>query len=471
MLDPTDWERFRAQAHDHLDRLLDHVQHVGDGPVWQAQPDHIRRRLDEPTPFDGQGLDQVLDDFNRLILPYGTGNTHPRFFGWVHGAGTPSGILAEAAAAALNSNCGGRDHAAIVVERVVIGWFCRLFGLGDRAGGVMVTGTSMANLLAVVVARNASVSFDLRAQGCGSLPLVAYMSEQAHSCLPKAFEVLGLGRDNLRKIPVDDQFRLDAAQLDAAIAADRLAGKHPFMVIATAGTVASGAFDDLNAVARICQNHRLWFHVDGAFGALAILHPELQTLVKGIEQADSIAFDMHKWLHVPYDAGCLLVRDQQRQIQTFGGRPDYLTTGQALAGGDLWPTDLGIELSRGFRALKVWFTVKEHGLTALGTAIGDNCRLARSLAQRLERIPHMRLMAPVSLNIVCCRIEPPGQSPQQADQFNADLVAQLQTAGIAAPSTCRIDGKLCIRICIVNHRTGETDLDILVEALRTKVQQ
>ena len=462
MLDPKNWPDFRAAAHRHLDRLLDHVSGIADGPVWRPLPAHIRRRLDEPMPVDGQGLERVLDDFNQLILPYGTGNTHPRFFGWVHGAGTPTGILAEAAAAALNSNCGGRDHGAIQVERTVIRWFCEIFGLGAQAGGLLVTGTSLANLLAVVIARNAIAPQDVRAVGCGSLPLVGYTSVQAHSCLVKAFEVLGLGRDNLRLIPVNENFQMDISALDAAIRADLAAGNLPFMVAGTAGTVACGAFDNLIAIAAICRTYKLWFHVDGAFGALAVLDPGLAHLVTGIQLADSLAFDMHKWLHVPYDAGCILVRDQARQIATFGGRPDYLTTGQALAGGDLWPADLGIDLSRGFRALKIWFTLKEHGLTTLGAAIAENCRLARRFAARMSAYPQLKLMAPVALNIVCCRLEPDGMNEDQVNHLNADLVARLQMQGIAAPSTCRIDGKVCIRISIINHRTQESDLELLL---------
>ena len=466
-LDPEDWDDFRAHAHAHLDRLLNHVQGIESGPVWQVMPDTIRQQLAEPPPKLGQGLHHVLDDFNQLILPYGTGNTHPRFFGWVHGAGTPTGILAEAAAAALNSNCGGRDHGAIQVERAVIDWFCQIFGLGPKAGGLLVTGTSIANLLAVVIARNSMAPQDIRAIGCGALPLVAYTSVQAHSCLTKAFEILGLGRENLRLIPVDENFSMDCAALEAAVLHDRSVGNIPFMVAGTAGTVNSGAFDDLTAIAALCKTHKLWFHVDGAFGALAILSPRLRSLVAGIELADSLAFDMHKWLHVPYDAGCILVRDQALQVQAFGGRPDYLTTGKGLSGGNLWPADLGVDLSRSFRALKVWFTVKEHGFDALGDAIADNCRLARYFADKLTIPNHntLKLMAPVSLNIVCCRLEPANVAEPQLDQLNSDVVAQLQIQGIAAPSTCRIDGKVCIRICIVNHRTQERDMDILFDAI------
>ncbi len=464
-LDPKDWQDFKTLAHAHLDTLLSHVENSAQGPVWRPVPDSVKTQLAEPPPLDGQGLNAVLDDFNHLVLPYATGNIHPRFFGWVHGAGTPTGILAEAAAAAMNSNCGGRDHGAILVERTVINWFCDLFGLGPKAGGLLVSGTSMANLQAVAMARNKAIGATARTCGNAGLKLVGYTSIEGHSCLTKAFEVLGLGSDSLRRIPVDSSFRMNTEALEAAMLEDRNAGRIPFMVAATAGTVNSGAFDDLPVIAALCRSYDLWFHVDGAFGALSALSPSLRPLTAGLDLADSIAFDMHKWLHVPYEAGCILVRDQTHQIAAFGGRPDYLLTGQALAGGDLWPADLGLELSRGFRALKVWFTVKELGFDALGAAIAENCRLACWFAAKAETNQMIHLMAPVSLNIVCCRLQPPTLNPDQWDSFNADAVAHLQTSGVAAPSTCRIGGKVCIRICIVNHRTTEQDMDILLDAL------
>lgn len=464
-LDPQDWTAFRAQAHEFLDRLLDHAQSVPDGPVWQPTPRDVRTRLHEPPPLTPQGLTTVLEDFQTLIVPYVTGNPHPRFFGWVHGAGTPTGILAEAATAALNANCGGRDHAAIEVEWTVIDWFCRLFGLPQQAGGVLVSGTSMANLLGLAIARNGVAERNIRQSGQNALELVGYTSDQGHSCLTKAFELMGLGRDSLRLIPTDDFFKMDVAALAQAIAADRAAGKIPFVVAATAGTVNTGAIDDLDAIADVCAAQKIWMHVDGAFGALAVLSPELKPMIQGIERADSIAFDLHKWLHVPYECGVILVRDRAAQIATFGGRPDYLTSGKALSGGAPWPADLGIDLSRGFKALKVWFTVKEHGFDRLGQAIAQTCILAQSLRKRIDAETALEIMAPTPLNIVVLRRRFDGVSVTEEDQLNADLVAYLQTSGLAAPSTCRINGRLCIRVAIVNHRTQEQDLDILLAGI------
>lgn len=466
LLDPADWSSFSRQAHALLDDLIDQLEHVADGPVWRRSPDSVRLRLAEPVPLAAQGLDHVLADLAELVLPYASGNTHPRFFGWVHGTGTPGGLLAEMAAAALNANCGGRDHVGIQVERVVIDWVRQWFGWPTGAGGLMVGGTSTANLLALAVARNHKSGRDIRAEGLGGLRLVGYTSAEGHSCLTKAFEVLGLGRNALRRIPVDGDYRLDPGALRAAVAADHSAGFQPFCVAATAGTVATGATDDLAAIADFCREQDLWMHVDGAFGATTILSSALAPRLAGIERADSLAFDFHKWLHVPYDAACVLVRDQALQLETFGGRPDYLASAGGLAAGDPWPCDLGIELSRGFRALKVWFTLKEHGTARLGAAMERNCAQAQSLARRIAARPPLRLMAPVPLQIVCCRYQPVGIEDEVAvDALNARLVAQLQERGLAAPSTCRLNGRLCIRVCITNHRTTGSDLDLLVDAM------
>ena len=263
------------------------------------------------------------------------------------------------------------------------------------------------------------------------------------------------------------QRRVAPAARRRAIRDDRAGGAQPFCVIGTAGTVNTGATDDLAGLAELCRDEGLWLHVDGAFGALTILSPQLAGRLAGIESADSLAFDFHKWLHVPYDTGCLLVRDQATLLATFDDRAPYLATDEGLASGDIWPCDLGIELSRGFRALKVWFTIQEHGTLALGEAIERNCAQARDLATRIANRPPLRLMAPVPLQIVCCRYEPPGMDDAAIDALNAKLVATMQRRGIAAPSTCRIDDRLCIRVSITNHRTRESDLAILLDAIET----
>lgn len=464
LLDPKDWRAFRNDAHALLDRLITRLERAGDGPVWTPMPDAVRLQLAAPPPEQPRGVHDVCADLGELILPYGTGNTHPRFWGWVHGTGTAGGMLAEMAAAAINANCGGRDHGAIQVENCVLDWTARWFGFPQTAGGLLTSGSSMANLLALAAARNAAVE-DCRNAGLHGAPLTGYVSNQGHSCLSKAFELLGLGRDALRQIAVDADYRIDLNSLHDAVQSDRASGLKPFCVIVTAGTVNSGACDDIARVADFCRDEGLWLHVDGAFGALTILCPQLAPRLAGIERAQSLAFDFHKWLHVPYDAGCLLVRDQQILRATFTDRAAYLAGDQALAGGAVWPCDLGFELSRGFRALKVWFTIQEHGTRALGDAIARNCAQAQALARQIEKRPSLQLIAPVALQIVCFRYAPPGMDDNAIDALNARIVATIQRRGIAAPSACRMDGKLCIRVCITNHRTTDSDLAILVQAV------
>jgi aromatic-L-amino-acid decarboxylase len=463
-LDPADWEAFRSEAHALLDRLVSRLEAAHEGPVWTPMPDSVKRQLAAPPPREPRGVHEVSAELCKLILPYGTGNTHPRFWGWVHGSGTAGGMLAEMAAAAINANCGGRDHGAIHVEKCVVDWMAQWFGFPETAGGLLVTGSSMANLLGLAAARNRAVK-NVRRDGLNRACLTGYVSREGHSCVTKAFELLGLGRNALRRIRTDQDFAMNLDRLRAEVKQDRADGLQPFCVVATAGTVNTGASDDIAELADFCRAEDLWLHVDGAFGALTILCPDLAQHLAGIEGADSLAFDFHKWLHVPYDAGCLLVRDETTLLETFADRAPYLASDAALAGGDIWPCDLGLELSRGFRALKVWFTIQEHGTRALGDAIARNCAQAQSLAAQIANRPILRLVAPVPLQIVCCRYEPPGMDETAADALNAELVATLQRRGIAAPSTCRIGNRLCIRVNITNHRTRDADLTILVQAI------
>ncbi|MGI9414552.1 MAG: pyridoxal phosphate-dependent decarboxylase family protein, partial [Hyphomicrobiales bacterium] len=467
-LDPGDWDAFRTSLHAAADRALDHLETRSERPVWRPVSETVKAAIDEPLPVDPQGIARVIEDIEAFVLPYDTGNTHPRFFGWVHGAGTAGGMVAELFAAAINANLGGRDHGAVYIERQVLKWACRMFGLPDGAGGLLVSGTSMATLIALTVARNVKSNGDLRADGlrAQSRPLVGYASAEAHSSVAKAFEILGLGGRALRSVPVDENFSIDAGALRDAIRKDVAAGNQPFAVIGTAGTVNTGAIDPLDEIADICSAHDLWFHVDGAFGGLAVLAQAQADKVRGIERADSIAFDFHKWLHVPYDAGCVLLRDGDLQRQTFATRPDYLQgLERGLAGGDPWFCELGPELSRGFRALKVWLTLKEHGVARLGAMIARNCAQAEYLAGRVTAEHGLELLAPVSLNICCFRFTGGELGADRTDELNKEIVIQLQERGIAAPSTTWIDGRLAIRVNITNHRTRTADLDLLVNAV------
>lgn len=467
-LDPADWERTRALAHQALDEALDFIRGVRDRPIWQPVPQSVRDALREPLPAQAQDLEETYRQFQELILPYATGNVHPRFFGWVHGTGTVAGMLAEMLAATMNSNCGGRDHGALYVERCIVDWCKELFYYPATASGLLVSGTSMGTLVGLSVARNASADWDVRSEGvaAGQKKLVAYMSTEGHESIVKAMELLGLGRNALRKIAVDGSFRLDLAELRRAIAADRAAGLHPFCIVGTAGTVNTAAIDDLAGLAKIAREEKVWFHADGAFGALCALSDELRPRLAGIELADSIAFDFHKWMHVPYDAGCVLVRDGEQHWRTFTTRPSYLQGAErGLAGGGRWFCEYGPELSRGFRALKIWFTLKTYGARALGEAVLQNCRQAQYLAKLVRQTPELELVAEPTLNIVCFRFRREGLSEEDLDKLNEDIVADLQEQGIAAPSTTRVNGHLEVRVNITNHRSRRADFDLLVQAI------
>ena len=461
-LDPADWQSFRAQGHRMLDDIVDYLEHIRDRPVWQPIPETVRDRFRLPIPTAPSELAAVHDEFMQHILPFAVGNAHPGFMGWVHGGGNPAGMLAEMLAAGLNANLGGRDQVPIEVERQVVQWVRQLFGFPETASGLFVTGTSMANLIGVLVARTAALGAGVRRRGvaAGGKQLIAYASAAAHGCISQAMDLSGLGSAALRIVPTDERHRIDLAALENAIAADRRRGFNPFLVVGNAGTVDIGAIDDLAALSELTDREGLWLHVDGAFGALAILAPDLAPRLAGLDRADSLAFDFHKWGQVPYDAGFILVRDGTLHRETFAAPAAYLRREtRGLAAGSPWPCDFGPDLSRGFRALKTWFTLRVHGTDAIGATISRSCALAGYLADRIAETPELELLAPVELNIVCF-----GYRSADADRINARIVADLHESGIVAPSTTTIGGRLAVRAAIVNHRTQARDIDALVEA-------
>ncbi len=393
------------------------------------------------------------------ILPYAVGNTHPRFMGWVHGGGTPIGMLAEMLAAGLNANLGGRNQAPVEIERQVMRWVRDLFGFPETASGLFVTGTSMANLIGCLCARTHILSADVRQNGlCNAPELTAYTSSAAHISVGQALDISGIGTAALRKISVNANHEMDVVALEQAIISDKHAGKTPFLVVATVGSVDVGAIDDLQKIAALCAREKIWFHIDGAFGALAMLAPELAPRLAGIERADSIAFDFHKWGQVPYDAGFILVRDGNIHQQTFASPAAYLQRHErGLSANSPWACDLGLDLSRCFRALKTWFTLSVYGNEKLGQVIAHTCELAQYLKQQIEITPELELLAPVALNIVCFRDE--------VNRVNTELVIALQESGIAAPSSTTLNGQVAIRAALVNHRTTKNDMDIFLAAV------
>jgi len=458
-----------------LDDMLGYMEDIRERPVWQVIPDEVRSRFQAPLPSGPSELANVHHEFMTSILPFAAANSHPGFFGWVQGGGSPVGMMAEMLAAGLNANTGGRDQIPLEVERQVTGWMRDLFGFPAGASGIFLTGTSMANFVSVVIARDARLGRSVRSEGvqAQAAKLTAYASSAVHGCVAKALDLAGLGSDALRSIPVDSEYRIDLNILSDTITQDRAAGLTPFFVVGSAGTVDTGAIDDLTGLAQLCAREQLWFHVDGALGALAMLSPQLAPRLRGIELADSLAFDFHKWAQVPYDAGFLLVRDGQLHQQAFASFATYLGRSErGLSAGSPWPCDLGPELSRNFRALKVWTALKVYGTEAIGSVIANTCELAQYLKSRIESSPELELMAPVDMNIVCFRYRfeaaaawfNDGSPDQLSDQLNQELVIRLQESGIAAPSQTILHGRVVIRAAIVNHRTSRSEIDSLIAA-------
>lgn len=460
-LDPENWDDLRQQAHAMVDDMINHIATVRSRPVWQPIPEAVRSGFRGPVPHAPSALSAVYDEFVHSVLPYSAGNIHPGFMGWVHGGGTAVGMLAEMLAGAMNANLGGRDHMPVEVERQIVEWVRQILGFPEGATGLFVTGSSLANFIGILVARTRALGKQVRSDGLGEAgaKLRAYASAAAHRCIPMGLDLSGLGSGAVRPIATDSDGRMDIAKLKAAMAEDRANGLTPFLIVGTAGTVDTGAIDDLDALAAIAAAENLHFHIDGAFGAMAALSPALKPLIKGLEKADSIAFDFHKWAQVPYDAGFVMVRDGALHRDTFASPAAYLRpNAKGLAAGAPWFSDFGPDLSRGFRALKTWFTLKTYGLDRIGRCIAHSCVLARHLEYRVRTEPQLELLSPARLNIVCFRY-------RGDDALNARLVVALHESGIAAPSTTTIDGKLAIRCAFVNHRTQIRDVDAMLEAV------
>jgi len=468
-LDPSNWDQLRALGHRMVDDMLDYLATVRSRPAWRTVPADVRARLAEPLPLEPTSPEAVYEQFKRDVLPYPTGNVHPRFWGWVIGTGTPFAMLADMLASGMNPQVAEFDDAAALVENRVIAWFVELFGFPAGTSGLLVSGGSMANFVGLAVARNARAGFDVRVQGLqapGTPRLVVYASSETHSSVRKAVQLLGLGDESLRLIPVGADYRIDVAALRATVAADRTAGHRPVCVVGNAGTVNTGATDDLVGLAALCRTEGLWFHVDGAFGALAGLSPGLRPIVAGMEQADSLAFDLHKWMYLPYEVGCTLVRDQVAHRATFTVTPSYLAAlDRGISAGGFPFAERGVQLSRGFRALKVWMALKAHGIRAFARLIEQNVAQARYLADLVTAQPRLELLAPVPLNVVCLRYVAPGFAGTRLDVLNREILMRIQEAGVAVPSHTVLDGRFALRVAITNHRSRREDFDLFVRTV------
>jgi glutamate/tyrosine decarboxylase-like PLP-dependent enzyme len=461
-----------------IDLVADHLENVAAGPVYRPMSVPERSRLaDQALPAGGLAPDEMMRRIADWVMPFPMGNGHPRFFAWVNSAPHPAGVLADLVASGMDPSCAGGDHAASYLEQCVIRWLAELAGY-PGAGGLLVSGGSMANLTGLAAARHWAAKrdgWDVRSaglQGAGGrrLPLVLYVSAEGHGSLRKAAELLGLGGAGIRVIPVDAAYRMDVAGLRAAVEADLERGASPFCVAASAGTVNTGAVDALAAIADVCADHDLWLHVDGSYGAAGRLDPAVAGAYAGLERAASVALDPHKWMSVPVECGALLVRDPGSLRGAFSLVPPYLRTEPDQGfGGPLWYSELGFQQTRGFRALKTWATLAALGRDGLARLVARHRRLARHLADLVDAAPDLERLAPAELSVVCFRYRPPelaGASPAALDDLNRAVLREVQRGGQAFPSGTELHGQFALRACVLHHATTEDDLATLVAAVQ-----
>ncbi|NRB53697.1 MAG: amino acid decarboxylase [Saprospiraceae bacterium] len=467
-LDPTNWDEARQLMHQMIDDAVDYLSTIREKPIWQPMPEEVQASFEEPVPREASSAQEVYSEFQEKVLPYPMGNVHPKFWAWYMGSGTLSGALGDFWASIMNPNLGGGNHAANKVEAQVVKLLKEIMQFPTSASGLLVSGGSMANLVGLTVARNVKAGYNLRQEGFQpNHKMIVYASTEVHSCNQKALELLGMGTSSLVKIPVNSDYTININALQQRIKADRDSGFHPICVIGTSGTVNTGAIDDLNTLADFCEAENLWFHVDGAIGAIAMLSDIVRPHLSGIERADSVAIDLHKWLHMPFEAACVLVKDGKGHKNTFSLIPEYLAKNtRGIAAGDLWFSEYGLQLSRRFRALKIWMSLKEHGTERFGDMITKNVNQAHYLAELVNESADMEQLAPIGLDILCFRYNPGDLSLEELNTINKEIKTQLEESGKSAPGYTTLDGRYCIRVAIANHRSRKEDFEELLNDIR-----
>ncbi|MGH3738246.1 MAG: pyridoxal phosphate-dependent decarboxylase family protein [Micromonosporaceae bacterium] len=471
-LDPSP-ARIREMGTAALEWMADYHAALRELPVApRTSAEELKRALAEPLPRQGRDFGALMDTFREVIVPGSRHNGHPRFFGYVSAPGTAVASVADLLASALNANLPAwrSAPAPTELEHVAIDWIREGLGLPEGAGGLFMSGGSMANFSAIAAARHRHCGEAVAEAGAAAhpKPLRLYLSTEAHHSSHKAAGLLGIGRGNVREVPVDERFQMDVAALRRMIDEDVAAGADPFCVVASAGTVVTGAVDPLAEIAAITREYGLWLHVDACYGGFARLAPSAAPLFDGIAEADSVALDPHKWLYLPADCGCLIYREPALARQAFALDADYTRViadepAEAFA---FW--DYGPDLSRRFRALKVWMTLAYAGADGIAGAIESNLDAARYAAELIEASQEFELMAPVGLSIFCFRYHPPGFTGSDADldTLNERIMLTLQRGGSSYLSNASIGGRFALRGCVLNYRTTRDDIEVMLADVR-----
>ncbi|HZU69599.1 MAG TPA: pyridoxal-dependent decarboxylase [Ktedonobacteraceae bacterium] len=461
-----DRETFRQFGYRVMDEVASYLDEIDERPIWQPMPDEVHQAIrGQELPLEGQPFEQALDFIQHMILPYPQGNGHPRFAGWINSAPAHAGILVKPLAAAMNPNCGIGDHAGQELERRMVQWIMELCGFPTGgSAGVFVSGGSEANFTCLQAARQWAArvdGWDVRAEGVQGMhrPFILYQSDQGHFCIRRSVEAMGLGRNAIRIIPSTDTFQMDVKQLRQQIIDDWAAGLRPFCVVATAGTVDTGAIDPLDELADLCEEQGLWLHIDGSYGSFGILDEDVAPLYKGIERVHSLATDQHKWLSVPIDCGCALVRNGEALRDAFRLTPPGQDEHEP------WQSEYTLQRTRRFRALEVWAIVHTAGRNGLARAISKNIEMAHLLGQLIEANPDLELVATGPLSIVRFRYAPEElrDEPLLLDQLNKALTYEMQRRGKAFLTSTHFQDKEVLRACMVNYMTTEEDVWAIIE--------